>query len=299
MEENRLDDLKQAYESIPIPEGLELRVRSSIAQAKKDLRKESFFAMETNRSHKIWKNTAITALAAMLAIVVLANSDAGIARAMERVPVLGAITRVVTFRTYEDSQGKMSAHVDVPQVEGGGKELNQTIQDYTDTIIRQYQEDVKASGGEGLLNVDLSYQVVTDNDNLFALRFNKTVIMASGDQSVKIYNVDKATGKILNLSQLFKSGSDYAAPISESIKSQMRQQMKQNPDLTYWVDNSDVPEWNFKSVDQDTTFYVNQDGNLVIVFDEGAVAPMFMGVVEFVIPDSVISDIALPGYFKK
>lgn len=296
MNENRLDELKQAYESIPIPEGLEFRVRSSIAQAKQDLRKKPLRFIGKTTFHRIWKNTVITAAAAMVMIVALANSGAGIAKAMERVPVLGAITRVVTFRTYEDAQGKMSAHVVIPQVEGGSAELNQAIQNYTDTIIQQYQADIKASDGEGLMNVDLSYQVVTDNNSLFALRFNKTVIMASGDQSVKIYNVDKSTGKIITLAQLFKSGSDYATPISENIKDQMHQQMEEDPNLTYWVDGSDVPAWDFQSVDPNTTFYVNQDGNLVIVFDEGAVAPMYMGVVEFTIPDSAISAIALPSY---
>lgn len=296
MKEARLDALRQAYESIPIPEGLEFRVRSSMEQARADLEKERSNSAHASKAHRrFWKSAAITAAAAMLTIVALANSNAGIAMAMGRIPVLGAITRVVTFRTYEDSQGKMSAHVDVPEVQGGGEDLNRKIQEYTDTIINQYQADVKATDGEGLLNVDLQYQVVTDNDSLFALRFNKTVVMADGAESVKIYNVDKASGKIITLDQLFKQGSDYAAAISDNIKEQMRQQMKQDPDLTFWID-SDVPAWDFQSVSEDSTFYVNEDGNLVIVFDEGEVAPMFMGVEEFTIPGTVTADIALPGY---
>lgn len=296
MKEARLDALRQAYESIPIPEGLEFRVRSSMEQARADLEKERSNSVNSAKAHRrFWKSAAITAAAAMLTIVALANSNAGIAMAMGRIPVLGAITRVVTFRTYEDSQGKMSAHVDVPEVQGGGEDLNRKIQEYTDTIINQYQADVKATDGEGLLNVDLQYQVVTDNDSLFALRFNKTVVMADGAESVKIYNVDKASGKIITLDQLFKQGSDYAAAISDNIKEQMRQQMKQDPDLTFWID-SDVPAWDFQSVSEDSTFYVNEDGNLVIVFDEGEVAPMFMGVEEFTIPGTVTADIALPGY---
>lgn len=268
-------------------------------QARQDLQKTHRGPVKHRKVHrKFWKGMAATAAAAMVTIVVLANSGADIAMAMERVPVLGAITRVVTFRTYENRQGKMSAHVDVPQVPGAGEALNQQIQSYTDTIINQYQADVKATDGEGLLNVDLSYQVVTDDDSLFALRFNKTVIMADGAESVKIYNVDKASGKIITLDQLFKQSTDYAVPISESIKNQMRQKMKEDPNLTYWIDESDVPAWDFQSVDKDSTFYVNQDGRLVIVFNEGDVAPMFMGVQEFVIPDSVTKDIALPGYLK-
>lgn len=299
MKEDRLDELRREYESIPIPGDLEFRVRASLEQAKQDLEREQRNAVKKRKNIlKIWRNTGITAVAALMAIVVLANSGADMAAAMEKVPVLGAITRVITFRTYEDEQGKMSAHVDVPRVEGGSDELNRSIQDYTGTIIAQYEEDVKASGGEGLLHVDLSYQVVTDNDSLFALRFNKTVIMASGDESVKIYNVDKATGRIIALDQMFQKDSNYIDVISENIKEQMRQQMKEDSSLTYWLDDSDVPEWNFESIDKDATFYVNEDGQLVIVFDEGAVSPMFMGVREFTIPTAILSDIALPDYLK-
>ena len=63
------------------------------------------------------------------------------AYAIEKVPVLGAITRVFTFVTYEDDRGNTSAHVDVPQVEGGSDELNAAIQDYTNAIIEQYKKD--------------------------------------------------------------------------------------------------------------------------------------------------------------
>mgnify|MGYP000985823315 FL=1 len=122
--------------------------------------------------------------------------------------------------------------------------------------------------------------------------------MASGNQTVKIYNVDKSTEKIITLDQLFSSGSDYQTPISQNIKEQMRSQMKADPNLTYWLDGSEVPQWDFQSVDPSTTFYVNQSGNLVIVFDEGQVAPMFMGAVEFTIPSSITSPITRSGYLK-
>ena len=48
---------------------------------------------------------------------------------------------------------------------------------------------------------------------------------------------------------------------------------------------------NFRSITDETSFYVNGDGNVVIGFNEGDVAPMYMGAVEFVIPDEVLGDI--------
>ena len=55
--------------------------------------------------------------------------------------------------------------------------------------------------------------------------------------------------------------------------------------------DTEVPEWNFPSINDDTSFYINADGNLVISFNEGDVGPMSMGVVEFTIPHDVIADI--------
>lgn len=37
--------------------------------------------------------------------------------------------------------------------------------------------------------------------------------------------------------------------------------------------------------------YLDSDGHLVICFNEGDVAPMYMGCVQFVIPDEVVADI--------
>lgn len=305
MKENRLDELKREYESIPVPEGLEFRVRASIAQAQQEQKKEQKHPM---KKHTFWKSAGITAAAAMLTIVVLANSGAGIAHAMEQVPVLGAITRVVTFRTYQDQRGNTSAHVDVPRVEGGSQELNDAIQRYTDTIIAQYQEDAALAeqyaqdpsapdAGTNHYALDLTYSTVTDNDAIFALRFHKSLIMASGSEEVKIYNVDKATGKILSLGDLFRPGSSYLDVLTADIQQQMQAQMDADENVTYWL-HEEVSEWNFTALSPDAAFYVNEDGQLVIVFSEGDVAPMYMGVCEFTIPSDAVADIALPEYLK-
>lgn len=40
----------------------------------------------------------------MIAITVLANATPALANAMEQIPVIGSIAKVVTFRTYEDKK---------------------------------------------------------------------------------------------------------------------------------------------------------------------------------------------------
>ena len=104
----------------------------------------------------------------MLAVVLLANSGPGIAHAMEQVPVLGAITRVFTFRTYEGRPGQHLRPHRHSLGGGGGDALSAAIQAYTDTIIQQYQHEAALQGELGHYDLDLTYTVATDNETVFA-----------------------------------------------------------------------------------------------------------------------------------
>lgn len=303
MKDKRLEEMKQDYENIRIPKELRQRVETGIREAKeeKNMKKKSKVVVYAGR-------IAGGVVAAMLAITIMANSGAAIAHAMAKIPVIGAIAEVVTFREYESSENNMEANIKIPEVsvknedgtvnEETTRKINKSIQEYTDEIIAQYEADVEAAGGgEGHMDVELDYSVITDSDRLFSIRFDQLLVMASGTQMVKIYHIDKQTGEMINLAGLFKEGVDFAGPISENIKQQMKEQMAADEMITYWVD-SDTPEWNFESVKEDTTFYVNEAGKLMIVFDEYEVAPGYMGSVEFEIPTEVVQDLVQDGFLK-
>lgn len=302
MSEKKLEEMKQDYENIKLPEELRQRVAEGIRQAKEEQHMEK----KSNIIGYIGKAIG-GAAAAMLVITVLANSGAGIAHAMSKIPVIGAIAEVVTFRTYESSENNMEANIKIPEVsvknedgtvnEETTQKLNKSIEEYTNEIIAQYEADVAAADGEGHLDVELDYSVITDNERLFSIRFDQLLIMASGTQMVKIYHIDKQTGELIGLSGLFQDGVDFITPISENIKQQMKEQMAADESVTYFLD-SDVPEWDFQSIKEDTTFYVNENGKLTIVFDEYEVAPGYMGSVEFEIPTEVIQDLVQEGFLK-
>lgn len=71
----------------------------------------------------------------------------------------------------------------------------------------------------------------------------------------------------------------------------MKQQMKEDPNKIYWVTDEDAEP--FKHIQPDQTFYITEDHKLVISFDEYEVAPGYMGVTEFKIPTSVISNLLM------
>lgn len=315
MNEKKLEKMKQDYENIKIPQELRQRVEAGIRQAKGERseimceNKDKNKAENKKSNFMVYIGRAVSAAAAaLLVITVMANSGAGIAHAMSKIPVIGAIAEVVTFRQYESAKNNMDANIKIPEVsvknqdgtvnEDTTQKINKSIQKYTDEMIAQYEADVAAAGeSEGHMNVSLDYSVITDSERLFSIRFDELLVMASGTQMVKIYHIDKQTGELIGLSGLFQEGVDYITPISENIKQQMKAQMAADEMVSYFLD-SDVPEWDFQAISADTTFYVNENGKLVIVFNEYEVAPGYMGSVEFEIPTEVVQDFVQEGFLR-
>lgn len=79
----------------------------------------------------------------------------------------------------------------------------------------------------------------------------------------------------MKLQDIFQEGADYITPISRKIKEQMQEQMAQDEMIRYWI-NQECEEWNFETITDETAFYLNEKGNVVICFNEGDVAPMYM-----------------------
>ena len=52
-----------------------------------------------------------------------------------------------------------------------------------------------------------------------------------------------------------------------------------------------MEELNFKTISEEASFYINEKDNVVICFNQGEVAAMYMGDVEFEIPAEVLNDI--------
>lgn len=284
---HELEELKKVYQAVEIPkEGVSM-MKKSIEKAKAE------------KNHKIYyrtfKNIAMTAAAILLAIIILPNTNSTVAMAMEKIPLIGSIVKVVTFRNYEYQDGHNEANVSIPQIQVEGDsqaadKINTDITDYTAAAVKQFETDMESTG-EGYQGLDVSYEVITDTDEWFTLKLSILETKASGYQRYQYYHINKQTGHIVTLKDLFQDNSDYIKIISENIIEQMRTQMSEDENLIYFLDNPDFPEDNFKSIGENQSYYFNIEGNLVIVFDEYAAAPGYMGTPEFVIPKELLEPI--------
>lgn len=292
MNRNQMEDWKKEYDGIPVPESAGFRARLGIKKAKQELYQ--------NRITKILRNTGTAAAASLVVLMVAVNTNDALAKSLGDVPVLGALTRIVTLTTYTDQTNRHEAKVEVPkmEVEPGGDggidaqvqknyELsNGQIEAYANQFIKMYEDDLKAANGEGNYALDSRYSVVGDDGRYLSIRIDTTLIMASGTQYVKIFNVDKATGELVALPELFEDSAKGLEAVGENIKQQMADQMEQDENISYFY-NTDMPDLDFKGLTGEESFYFNGNGELVIAFNEYDVAPGYMGAVEFTIPKTV------------
>ena len=301
MNTNDFYELKKSYDTSQMPEKEVIKMKEKMNQAKAEKKNKHNKTIIT----RIW----VGAAAAIAAFVILPNTSPSVAYAMEQIPLLGNLIEVVTFRDYQYSSDRNNADVNVPQLvpetvastekttedpvgenlKKSTDEINAEIEKITDQIVSEFEESRKEE--EGYQEVVVKHEVISTTDDYFTLKLMCYQAAGSGAEWDYYYTIDLKTGERLTLSDLFQSGADYITPISENIKEQMQQQMAEDDGKMYWVDNAEVPEWNFDKITDETSFYLDSDGHLVICFNEGDVAPMYMGCVQFVIPDEVVADI--------
>lgn len=168
--------------------------------------------------------------------------------------------------------------------EDGVEAVNQGMEATVEELIRQFEDTLSEEGYHGL---HVTQEVVTDNALYYTVKLSVLETEASGYEHNQFYTIAKQTGNVVTLADLFAEGSDYISAISENIKTQMKEQMAADEGVIYFLDNDDMPEFNFQGITEQTNFYFNERGELVIAFDEYEVAPGSMGAPEFVIPQEV------------
>ena len=313
----KINELKKEYmEKEMSPQQVEA-MKAAMEKAKADQAKRNKMV--------VYRRCMAAAAGFALAFVILPNTSGTVAYAMSKIPVLGGLVEVVTFRDYQYEDDRNVADVKVPELEMALQEdeteqfvtkdlagealmeeeslqakeetleksmdeINAEIQAITEPFIEEFKANLENE--QGYQDLIVESEVVNTTDEYFTLKLICYTAGASGAEWNYYYTIDLATGERMQLKHIFADGADYITPISENIISQMREKMAEDEMNMYWLDD-EIEELNFKSIKEDQAFYMNESGNVVISFNEGDVAPMYMGVVEFVIPDEVIADIRI------
>ncbi|MDX8365876.1 DUF3298 and DUF4163 domain-containing protein [Cytobacillus sp. IB215665] len=283
---------QEEYNRIPIPKDLDDVVNKALKQGRKKKKKWYFGGL---------------AVATILLVSSL-NINPTIASTLSETPVIGSIVKVLTFREYEVTDEKFKVDIKVPAVQDmensslettlNEKYLEESQQLFNDFMAKM--EDEKDSGGNFALSSD--YEVKTDNEQILSIGRLVVDVAGSAQQTIQYDTIDKENELLITLPSLFKDES-YVDVISENILNQMTN-MIENEELTFWISHPDVNmqylrRGPWEKIQPDQQFYINNDGKLVISFDESAVAPAYYGIVWFEIPTEVLSDILVSNTYLK
>lgn len=287
---DKLESLKNEYAGFSMNEKAVNQMKSRIEMAKVENK------IEARKRHI--RGWAIAAAAA-LTIFILPNSNASVANAMGNVPVLGGFFNAITIRDYHSDSKNATASVEVNGLKSKDKtgkkttdEINREIKSLTNKYVADFKQTKKA---DGKVDLDVSTDIIAKTDNYFTLKLTAVEAQADSYQENHYYTIDLKTGKQIQLKDLFKDGADYKSAIKADIKKQMIEHEKETEDVNYFVADSkedqEITGFSEDDLISKASFYLDKDGNIVICYNQGDVAPMYMGALEFTLEKSAVADI--------
>lgn len=180
-------------------------------------------------------------------------------------------------------------------------EVNAQIQE----IVENYEADAKqrfaeykeaffASGGTQeewagrTCDVMVDYVVTYNTEDTLSLILMTSESWIAAYEENYYYNLDMGSGEYLTLHDVL--GEDWITICNESIDTQIEERLAADTEkmLCYWGYGEaveDMYEAKFTTVDEETTFYINAQGNPVVCFAKYEIAPGYMGVQEFEITE--------------
>ena len=290
---SRLEDAKKKYDKTEIPKELSKRVQAAVEES--GARKSEREKVVRIRRRKVLAGKC-AGVAAGLAIVFTTalNTNTAFADMAARLPVVGGVARLLTFRSYEKDEGDWKISVKIPSVEmiaadtnGLDDSLNQEIHElcirYGEEAQQRAMEYKKAfmeTGGTeeewAAHNIEINvwYEIKSQTEDYLSFAVMGTECWTSAYSEARYYSIDLKNGKLATLQTLL--GDEYVRKADESIQTAMRERQE-----TEGIEFRAQDEGGFSGIDENTKFYVNEKGNPVIVFDKYEIAPGAYGAMEF------------------
>lgn len=286
---NQLKDAKKIYEEIPIPAELPERVNAAVRNFE-----ERNNIVKLKKRQTFIRKTVGTAAAVAAVFTVLLNTSPAFAQSAGEIPVIGAVARVLTFRSYEMDQGDLKLSVEIPSVEmisrdtnGLTDSINQEIHRlcelYANEAVGRAEEYKKAfmdTGGTEAeweahnIEIRVWYEIKSQTANYLSFAVMGSENWSSAYNTAKYYNIDLNSGDAVSLKDLL--GENYVSKVNESIAKQMKIKSQETG-----IEFFSPEEGGFTEISDDVRFYINEAENPVIVFEKYEIAPGSAGTPEF------------------
>ena len=295
----KLDKMKERYDGMYIPEELNSRIQQEILKSRKqhEVSKLQRQHEEENRFRYRLKRVihGMEAVAAAVCILFTAalNTSPVFAKEAAKLPVIGGLAQVLTFRSYEMEKDDIAVSVEIPTIEMIAEdtgisvdEINQEILDccnqYADEALlraEEYRTAFLETGGteeewaEHNIKITVGYEIKQQSDEYLSFIVRGTENWTSAYSVSRYYNLALSTGKMVTLEDML--GSDYIELANTGIREQMAE--RQDAGEVFFT----AEEGGFTGISEDVKFYINKDDHPVIVFEKYEIAPGSSGEIEF------------------
>lgn len=281
-----LKKAKKIYNSIKIPEHLNYVVNRAIANNSKP--KYHIF--------KYFNYAVSTVTCTFIAFVLLINTNSSLASNISEIPIVGDIAKIFTVKEVKEEDSTKLINAKIPALENTGntdleRRINYEIMLKINEILEEaekraaeYKNAVIETGGTEEnyhpMKIQIDYKVGYSSNDVVSFTILKSETLASAYTEMYFYNIDIKTGKNLNLRDLL--GNDYKKIVDETIYKEIAERSK-NPDNIYFTEEN-----GFEGIENEyQNFYINSNGNVVIVFEKYEIAPGYMGIQEFEIDKKI------------
>ena len=278
---NEFKSARDEYESTPIPEELNDYVLAGIRRGK----------TRSRAGGRVFRRTLGAAAACFVVVLGGLNLSPTFAAAAADVPVLGGLFQILTVRSYDEVKDGIDYDVSVPEVEAGGaatEAVNAEIQGRVDAHLAQaqadwdaYKEAFFATGGTEEqwggreMDVIIDYEIKSQTDTTVSFVVDFAEGWVASQQQRYCYNLDIANDKDITLADVL--GEDWVNICNTAVQAYIDQDTS---GLFFAPDQG-----GFTTVDDTTSFYLNEDGSPVLVFPEYAIAAGAAGIVEIPVAD--------------
>lgn len=295
-------EVKEQYKMPEMSSEQVERLKMKMKQAKRENQKD--------RVRRVAMRGLATAASVMLVLFALANTSKTVAMAMQQIPLLGGFVKLITIRDYQYEDHRHAADISVGELVlediSGTEDMDASVRAELEKTLAKINTEMRAisedlldtfeqsvEGDEGPFSTYVKGELLPTTERYVVIKLCCFTVAGSGIEWNYYYTVDLSTGKQISLADLFVEGVDYITPISDNIIDQMHKQMEEDPTKSFNI-ATDKDEYSIDVAEvlrERQAFYVNERGNIVIGFDEGEVAAMYMGALEFEIDNEVIKDI--------
>ena len=286
-----LKKAKQTYNSIEIPQELGYVVNRAVHENK----------VHKRESMRTWLKGATATLATTFALfVILLNTNESFAKAMEDVPIIGSIAEVFTVREYKEESEAELIDAKIPAIRNTGNtdlenRINYEISSKINEVLEEakqraeeYKNAVLATGGtmEDFIptQINIDYEITYQDEKLTSFVITKSESFASAYQEQYFYNIDIENGKELNLKDVL--GANYKEIVDAEVNKQIAERKAQDEENNLYFTED---EGGFSGIENEyQDFYINKNKKVTVVFQKYEIAPGYMGIQRFVIPNKII-----------